>query len=233
MRSIGKPINLFLFLKSYFLTSKHEFYSVFNSEIPRIGKILQKTYSTRIESTSISAQKLNSIFLDSRHHADNPKLNEYRFTALNINNGNFVPPSIQPPTPNRRIEDPGHDERKNVDTPVTAIVNEIMEKISDIKGDMDLPPLEGQDECKEAAVMIEIRRLKMKKHKRKKLLKKMKFIYAKRKLRRRLRKEKVFQAELLAKIKDAEQFSAEQYVTDKLARLKVPPQRKPKLVKIF
>lgn len=168
-----------------------------------------------------------------KQSADTAKLCAYRFAAININNGNFVPPSIQPPTPNRRIEDPGNDERKNIDTPVTAIVNEIMEKISDIKGDMDLPPLEGQDECKEAAVMIEIRRLKMKKHKRKKLLKKMKFVFAKRKLRRRLRKEKIFQAELLAKIKDAEQFSAEQYVADKLARLKVEPQRKPKLVKIF
>lgn len=145
-----------------------------------------------------------------------------------------MPPSIQPPSPsNRRIEDPGNDERKNIDTPIATIVNEIMDKISDIKGDMDLPPLEGQDECKEAAVMIEIRRLKMKKHKRKKLLKKMKFVYAKRKIRRRIRKEKVFQAELLAKIKEAEQFSAEQYVADKLARLKMPAQEKRKLVKIF
>lgn len=218
------------FFNKYSLTSKHKFYFAFNSDIPRIGqKVLKKSYSTRIESTSIYSQ--NAIHL--KQSAGNAKLCEYRFAALNINNGNFVPPSIQPPTPNRRIEDPGHDERKNIDTPVSAIVNEIMEKISDIKDDMDLPPLEGQDECKEAAVMIEIRRLKMKKHKRKKLLKKMKFVLAKRKLRRRLRKEKAFQAELLAKIKEAEQFSAEQYVADKLARLKVPPQRKPKLVKIF
>lgn len=180
-----------------------------------------------------NAAHLNHILLHSRQSADAAKQLAYRFAAININNGNFVPPSIQPPAPNRRIEDPGHDERKNIDIPVTAIVNEIMEKIGDIKGDMDLPPLEGQDECKEAAVMIEIRRLKMKKHKRKKLLKKMKFVFAKRKLRRRLRKEKVFQAELLAKIKEAEQFSAEHYVTDKLARLKAEPQRKPKLIRIF
>lgn len=216
-------------------------FNVFHSDIPRIGhKILQKSYSTGIESTLIGSQNsipLKNILSDSRLHTKqatySANLCEYRFAALNINNGNFVPPSIQPPTSNRRIEEPGNDERKNIDTPVTAIVNEIMEKISDIKGDMDLPPLEGQDDCKEAAVMIEIRRLKMKKHKRKKLLKKMKFVYAKRKLRRRLRKEKLFQAELLAKIKEAEQFSAEQYVADKLARLKVPPQPKQKLVKIF
>lgn len=208
-----------------------------NSDIPRIGHtVLQKSYSTRIDSTSNCNQNsvyLNNISSKSRHHVKQSADIAYRFAAININNGNFVPPSIRPPTQNRRIEDPGNDERKNIDTPVTAIVNEIMEKIGDIKGDMDLPPLEGQDECKEAAVMIEIRRLKMKKHKRKKLLKKMKFVFAKRQLRRRLRKEKVFQAELLAKIKDAEQFSAEQYVADKLARLKVEPQRKPKLVKIF
>lgn len=202
--------------------------------------MLQKSYSTGFESTSICSRNStlhNDILPNSRYHAkqsaDTTKLGGYRFAAININNGNFVPPSIQPPTPNRRIEDPGNDERKNIDIPVTAIVNEIMEKISDIKDDMDLPPLEGQDECKEAAVMIEIRRLKMKKHKRKKLLKKMKFVFAKRKLRRKLRKEKVFQAELLAKIKEAESFSAEQYVADKLARLKVTPHRKPKLVKIF
>lgn len=163
----------------------------------------------------------------------NKSLFEYRFAALNINNGNVIPPSIQPPASNQRIEEPGKDERKNIDTPVSTIVNEIMDKITDIKGDMDLPPLEGQDECKEAAVMIEIRRLKMKKHKRKKLHKKMKFVFAKRKLRRQIKKEKEFQATLLAQIRDAEKFSAEQYVTEKLQRLKIVPARKPVIVKIF
>lgn len=145
----------------------------------------------------------------------------------------MIPPSIQPPTSNRRIEEPGKDERKNIDTPVSTVVNEIMEKINENIGNMDLPPLEGQNESIEAAVMIEIRRLKMKKHKRKKLLKKMKFVYAKRRLRRKMKKEKIFQAELLAQIKEAEKFSAEQYVADKLARLKnVPPPPK-EIVRIF
>lgn len=158
---------------------------------------------------------------------------EFQFAALNINNGNLIPPSIKPPSPLQRIEDPAKDERRNIDTPVSTVVNEIMEKINNNIGSMDLPPLEGQNESIEAAVMIEIRRQKMKKHKRKKLLKKMKFVYAKRQLRRRLRKEKVFQAELLAQIKEADKFSAEQYVADKLARLKnVPPPAK-EIVRIF
>lgn len=180
---------------------------------------------------------LRTILASPNNPSDFPKHNanllEYRFAALNINNGNLVPPSIKPPAPNQRIEEPGRDDRKNIDTPVSTIVNEIMEKINDNKGDMDLPPLEGQDETKEAAVMIEIRRLKMKKHKRKKLLKKMKFVFAKRALRRRMKREKEFQAMLLAQIRDAEKFSAEQYVADKLSRLRnVPPPRK-EIVKIF
>lgn len=145
----------------------------------------------------------------------------------------MIPPTIQPPTSNQRIEEPGKDERKNIDTPVSIIVNEIMEKINDNKGDMDLPPLEGQNESIEAAVMIEIRRLKMKKHKYKKLQKKMKFEFAKRKLRRKMRREKAFQADLLAQINAADKFSAEQYVADKLAQLKDVPPPKPEIVRIF
>lgn len=153
---------------------------------------------------------------------------------MNINNGNLISPSIQPPVPNQRIEEPGKDERKNIDIPVSIIVNEIMEKISDNKGDMDLPPLEGQNESIELLhVMIEIRRMKMKKHKRKKFLKKMKFELAKRKLRRRMRKEKLFQAELLAQINEADKFSAEQYVADKLSRLKDVPRPRAKIIRIF
>lgn len=144
-----------------------------------------------------------------------------------------MPPSIQPPTPNQRIEEPGKDERNNIDAPMSTVINEIMEKIHDNKGDMDLPPLEGQDETKEAAVMIEIRRLKMKKHKRKKLLKKMKFVFAKRRMRRQMKREKEFQAMLMAKMREAEKFSAEQYVADKLDRLKNVPPPPPQIIKIF
>lgn len=163
----------------------------------------------------------------------NDKLFYYQFAALNINNGILIPSSIQPPAANQRIEEPGKDKRKNIDIPVSTVVNEIMDKISEIKSDMDLPPSEGQNESKEAAVMVEIRRLKMKKHKLKKLRKKMKFEFAKRKLRRKMRREKEFQADLLLQISQAEKFSAEQYVADKLSRLKNVPPPKPEIVRIF
>lgn len=68
--------------------------------------------------------------------------------------------------------------------------------------------------------MLIIRKKKMKKHKLKKLRKKMKFVYAKRNQRREWKKEKKFQDDMMGQIKDAEKFSAEDYVTEKLAKLK-------------
>lgn len=56
----------------------------------------------------------------------------------------------------------------------------------------------------------------MKKHKLKKLRKRMRFEWGKRRQRRELRKEKAFQAELLAQIHKAEQFDAANYVSDKI-----------------
>lgn len=70
----------------------------------------------------------------------------------------------------------------------------------------------------QAARLITIRRKKMKKHKLKKLRKKMKFEWAKVRQRREMRKEKAFQAVLIAQIKEAEKFSAEKYVEDKIKR---------------
>ena len=206
------------------------------SDVPKIGqRFFQSASASKIEPKSVC---LEPITLKPIKIENIPKrthtLLEYQFAALNMNNGNLIPPSIQPPASNQRIEEPGKDERKNIDTPVSSIVNEIMEKISDNnKGDMDLPPLEGQNESIEAAVMIEIRRLKMKKHKYKKLQKKMKFEFAKRKLRRKMKREKEFQADLLAQINAADKFSAEQYVADKLAQLKNVPPPKREIVRIF
>lgn len=98
---------------------------------------------------------------------------------------------------------------------------------------LELPPNEGQSEDKEAIDMIEIRRLKMKKHQRRKWLKKYKYPEAKRRLRLRKRKEKEFQAELLAQIREAETFSPEKYVEDKLATLNVKIPKEQKIVKVF
>uniref|UniRef100_A0A4Y0BRV2 Small ribosomal subunit protein mS38 n=1 Tax=Anopheles funestus TaxID=62324 RepID=A0A4Y0BRV2_ANOFN len=69
---------------------------------------------------------------------------------------------------------------------------------------------------KQAARLIVIRRRKMRKHKLRKLRKRMKFEWLKLRQRRELKKEKLFQAELIGQIKEAEKFSAEAYVASKL-----------------
>ncbi|XP_054268279.1 uncharacterized protein LOC128990074 [Macrosteles quadrilineatus] len=74
---------------------------------------------------------------------------------------------------------------------------------------------------KQAARLIVIRRRKMRKHKLKKLRKKMKFEWAKVRQRREMRKEKLFQAGLIEKIKLAEAFDPVKYTADKIAKSKV------------
>ncbi|XP_058823533.1 uncharacterized protein LOC131684558 [Topomyia yanbarensis] len=75
----------------------------------------------------------------------------------------------------------------------------------------------------QAARLIVIRRRKMRKHKLRKLRKKMKFEWAKVRQRRELRKEKAFQAGLIGQIKEAEKFSAEAYVASKLRQATETP----------
>ncbi|GLH06896.1 uncharacterized protein GBIM_12474 [Gryllus bimaculatus] len=72
---------------------------------------------------------------------------------------------------------------------------------------------------KQAARLIVIRRRKMKKHKLRKLRKKMKFEWAKVRQRRELRKEKLFQAKLVAQMKEADEFDAAEYVSEKLRKI--------------
>lgn len=76
---------------------------------------------------------------------------------------------------------------------------------------------------KEAVRMIVIRRRKMKKHKLKKLRRKMKFEWAKVRQRRELRKEKEFQGKLLLQIKEAENFDAEKFVAERLRKANEVP----------
>ncbi|KAK3873314.1 hypothetical protein Pcinc_021671 [Petrolisthes cinctipes] len=77
---------------------------------------------------------------------------------------------------------------------------------------------------KQAARLIGIRRKKMKKHKLKKLRKKMKFVWAKTRQRREYKKEKLFQAEEMAKIKEFRAFDAKEYVADFLREINEMPQ---------
>lgn len=63
-----------------------------------------------------------------------------------------------------------------------------------------IDPLADNDNEIQAARLIVIRRKKMKKHKLKKLRKRMKYVWAKVRQKREMRKEKAFQAELLGQV---------------------------------
>lgn len=105
-----------------------------------------------------------------------------------------------------------------VEAPVQPNQQDIVDQIRSIVQDFELPTIDtgvGED-GKQANRLIKIRRRKMRRHKLKKLRKKMKFEWAKRRQRRELRKEKAFQAVLIAQIKEAEKFSAEEFVAEKL-----------------
>jgi len=69
---------------------------------------------------------------------------------------------------------------------------------------------------KQAHRMIKIRRKKMKKHQRRKWLKRFKFVIRKRRQRKNIWKEKLFQAELQEMIMKAEQFDPKKYVAERL-----------------
>nr|CAH7731727.1 unnamed protein product [Callosobruchus chinensis] len=84
---------------------------------------------------------------------------------------------------------------------------------------IEAPALPSNNLTKHAARLIVIRRKKMKKHKLRKLRKRMKFVWAKLRQRRELKKEKAFQAVLVQQIKVAEQFSPENYVNEKIEKL--------------
>lgn len=97
-------------------------------------------------------------------------------------------------------------------------IGDILNETHEIK-----TPTHNKTDKMEAARMIVIRRRKMKKHKLKKLRRKMKFEWAKVRQRREMRKEKAFQATLIAQIKEAEAFNAAQYVASKIQQANETP----------
>ncbi|XP_055613126.1 uncharacterized protein LOC129759643 [Uranotaenia lowii] len=126
-------------------------------------------------------------------------------------------PRISPLIPRKEIIDIPLIDRI-IENPLHSRITEIGDAVQQKHTNMDLPTSSGKvdDNGIQCARLIVIRRRKMRKHKLKKLRKKMKFLWAKVRQRRELRKEKAFQAGLIAQIKDAERFSAEAYVADKL-----------------
>ncbi|XP_075238187.1 uncharacterized protein LOC142334222 [Lycorma delicatula] len=79
-------------------------------------------------------------------------------------------------------------------------------------------PKPHYQEEKHAVRMIVIRKRKMRIHKLKKLRKKMKFVRAKLRLKRKMLKEKLFNAELMTKIKAAEKFDPVLYASQKIKK---------------
>ncbi|KAI1296931.1 hypothetical protein HDE_05226 [Halotydeus destructor] len=73
--------------------------------------------------------------------------------------------------------------------------------------------------------LLRVRRDKMNKHRLRKFRKKYLALIKKVRLRREIKKEKLFRAELLAQIKEAEDFDAEKYVKNILSTIKNTPRR--------
>ncbi|XP_015115830.1 uncharacterized protein LOC107040310 [Diachasma alloeum] len=118
---------------------------------------------------------------------------------------------LQGSFPWKIIETPPRPTYTITDLPKTRIIP-LTDKIPDNSLEM---PSEHIIE-KQAARLIVIRRRKMRRHKLRKLRKRMKFIRRKWRQRRELKKEKAFQAELIAQIKEAESFDARGYVDSRL-----------------
>ncbi|KAK9871834.1 hypothetical protein WA026_014291 [Henosepilachna vigintioctopunctata] len=119
---------------------------------------------------------------------------------------------------NERIEMP-IKQKIHIELPKSFIVNPLMEDPLLHEKIMDLPCHKGADQI-EAARLIVIRRQKMKNHKLRKLRKKLKFFRAKIRQKRELKKEKEFQAVLIQRCKEAEIFSAEEYVNNRIQKYK-------------
>lgn len=131
---------------------------------------------------------------------------------------------FMPKTLNIDFRNPDNPINKNInEMPLSKIISSIQEPIIQhsirdelplIDKSFELPTIENVTE-KLAVRLIVIRRKKMKKHKRKKLRRKMRFIWQKIRTRRNIAKEKAIQAALIARIKAAEAFNVKDYIDKK------------------
>lgn len=131
-------------------------------------------------------------------------------------------PNIRLPLPIQIRDKPTSMYQKIIESPSNMILNEINDVLNNGK-EIREPESAQQNTKKHAVRMIVIRRRKMKKHKLKKLRKRMKFEWGRLRQRREMRKEKAFQAMLLTQIREAEKFSAEKYVDEKLRQATETP----------
>lgn len=156
----------------------------------------------------------------------------------------YVPPSVKTPVILPMLRTPWDYTLPSFVKPAAAIGDrKIIAPSSDTNSNglaekTDPQPMSSVME-KRAVNMLIIRRKKMKKHKLRKLRKRMYFLWAKRRFRREKLKEQAFRAELLTQIHEAQAFDAEKFVTGVLDRLRnrprpeTPEERKEKLLELM
>lgn len=103
-------------------------------------------------------------------------------------------------------------------------ITKVIEEIQRIGNDLNLPTSQTTNSEKQAKNgMIQIRKRKMRVHKRKKLFKKMRYLWKKVRQRREIKKEKRFRYQIELKMNEARNFSAEQFVEERLKLASEPP----------
>ena len=144
---------------------------------------------------------MNNLNLISRHPQN------YGITMPEPSSRGRIGIPILPRLPLPTYENPGNSSTKNkvLEDPL-SIFNKVIEED---------PATNSVNQIeRRAARLIVIRRSKMNKHKLKKLRKKMKYVWAKVKLRRKIRYEKAFLNEKMAQIREAQKFDAKAYVAE-------------------
>ncbi|XP_022250994.1 uncharacterized protein LOC106467155 [Limulus polyphemus] len=193
----------------------HKIFGQYNESSLAKDRLLFSKFIPNIQpsetSTSITALVIDSALTRCSVSALESKITclilpEYR----NHRNENFSLPSIT----NQNLI-------FHYDLPLQKIIPK--EAPTDKMSNMIEPPLSHQQVVKQAAVLIQIRKKKMKKHKLKKLRKRMRFVWARVRQKREKRKEKHFQAELLSQVKEAESFNAKEYVHNVIHRIRNKP----------
>lgn len=102
-------------------------------------------------------------------------------------------------------------------------INKIIEEIQKIENNVNLPTANREIEKQAKNGMIQIRKRKMRIHKRRKLFKKMRYVWKKVRQRREIKKEKRFRAQIELRLNEAKNFSAEQFVEERLRLAREPP----------
>ncbi|OQR77739.1 hypothetical protein BIW11_06877 [Tropilaelaps mercedesae] len=148
--------------------------------------------------------------------------------TLSLTEKNFVSSSLPPIAP--LIKAPGISPLRNpvqilpttikpdVELPYFRYKEMTLPNLSNVKTPVAEPTAPGNG--MHCAVLIQIRKRKMKKHQRKKHKKRMRFYDQKVELRRLKKKEAEFKEELLAKINEAEMFDAEKYIKSVLEKIR-------------